>query len=43
MADLELVRSSQEECEYVHTRLQEYNRPYISRSISRMVDGSLQE
>ena len=74
MEDLELVRSSQKECEYIHQRLQEYNRPYMdesmdfsfhiedggrivagnttghiwmrawtSRSISRMVDGSLQE
>ena len=33
MADLELVRSSQEECEYVHTRLQEYNRPYMDESM----------
>lgn len=33
MADLELVRSSQEECEYVHTRLQEYNRPYMDVSM----------
>lgn len=33
MADFELVRSSQEECEYVHTRLQEYNRPYMDESM----------
>lgn len=33
MADLELVRSSQDECEYVHQRLQEYNRPYMDESM----------
>ena len=33
MEDLELVRSSQEVCEYVHIRLQEYNRPYMDESM----------
>ena len=33
MANFELVRSSQEECKYVHQRLQEYNRPYMDVSM----------
>ena len=33
MEDLELVRSSQKECEYIHQRLQEYNRPYMDESM----------